>query len=309
MGIINRLNDVLCVNIARVDGALKQNINFFDLNSFCPTPTPTPTPTRTLTPTAGSTSTPTPTRTLTPTPTRTPTLTATRTLTPTATPTLTATRTVTPTQTPTLTATRTLTPTNTPTRTATRTVTPTQTPTLTATRTLTPTQTPTLTATRTVTPTSTVAVATPTPTPTIPGVYYYTAALCCNPGWELRLRSDVSYNIGDVVQAGGFCFTINSVISGPGFDIQIDTYFSDCDLCSTGLEEFWYSTCCGNPAQSQIFRLPYPLGSPGKSIRSATTDECYIIEYCTTLTETDVAGPIYADCLDCINDGGRECRP
>ncbi len=295
MGIINRLNDVLCVNIARVDGALKQNINFFDLNSFCPTPTPTPTPTRTLTPTAGSTSTPTPTRTLTPTPTNTPTLTATRTLTPTPTPTLTATRTVTPTQTPTLTATRTLTPT--------------QTPTLTATRTLTPTQTPTLTATRTVTPTSTVAVATPTPTPTIPGTYYYTATLCCNPGWELRLRSDVSYNIGDVVQAGGYCWTINNTISGPGFDYQIDTYFSDCDACSTGIDEFWYSTCCGNPAQSQIFRLPYSLGSPGKVIRSATTDECYIIEYCTTLTETDVAGPIYSDCLECINDGGRECRP
>ena len=88
MGIINRLNDVLCVNIARVDGALKQNINFFDLNSFCPTPTPTLTATRTLTPT------PTPTKPLgTPTPTPTPTLTATRTLTPTQTPTLTATNT------------------------------------------------------------------------------------------------------------------------------------------------------------------------------------------------------------------------
>ena len=140
MGIINRLNDVLCVNIARVDGALKQNINFFDLNSFCPTPTPTLTATRTLTPTptptAGSTSTPTPT--------------------PTLTPTLTATRTVTPTQTPTLTATRTLTPT--------------QTPTLTATRTPNPSQTPTLTPTETSIP-----VATPTPTPTVecrPGCCY-----------------------------------------------------------------------------------------------------------------------------------------
>jgi len=307
MGIISRLNDVLCVNISRIDGTLKQNINLFDLNSFCPTPTPTPTPTRTLTPTPTNTPTLTATRTLTPT--NTPTLTATRTVTPTNTPTLTATRTLTPTNTPTRTATRTVTPTNTPTRTATRTVTPTNTPTLTATRTLTPTQTPTLTATRTVTPTSTVAAATPTPTPTIAGVYYYTGALCCNPGYELRLRSDVSYNIGDVVQAGGFCFIINAVISGPGFDIQIDTYFGDCDSCSMGLDELWYSTCCGNPAQSQIFRLPYPLGTPGKVIRSATTDECYIIEYCTTLNDTDIAGQIYTDCIECISDGGKECKP
>ena len=130
MGIINRLNDVLCVNIARVDGALKQNINFFDLNSFCPTPTPTLTATRTLTPTptptAGSTSTPTPT------PTLTPTLTATRTLTPTPTPTVTATRTLTPTPTPTLTSTLTLTPTQTPTLTQTQApgATPTPTPTV-----------------------------------------------------------------------------------------------------------------------------------------------------------------------------------
>jgi hypothetical protein len=50
----------------------------------------------------------------------------------------------------------------------------------------------------------------------------------------------------------------------------------------------------------------YPIG---KVIRSATTDECYIIEYCTTLNDTDIAGQIYTDCIECISDGGKECKP
>ena len=116
MAIISKLNDVLCVNISKIDDALKSNVLYFDDNTFCPTPTPTPTtqvgtptptPTRTLTPT------PTLTRTLTPTPTNTPTLT--RTLTPTNTPTLTRTLTPTPTAT---TAGSTPTPTPTPTETS-----------------------------------------------------------------------------------------------------------------------------------------------------------------------------------------------
>ena len=90
MAIITKLNDVLCVNISKIDDVLKSNVLYFDENTFCPTPTPTPTtpvgtptptPTQTLTPTP--TNTPTPTRTQTPTPTRTP---ASVTQTPTATP-------------------------------------------------------------------------------------------------------------------------------------------------------------------------------------------------------------------------------
>ena len=90
MAIITKLNDVLCVNISKIDNVLKTNVKYFDNNTFCPTPTPTPT-------TPVGTPTPTPTKTVTPTPTNTPTLT--QTLTPTNTPTLT--QTLTPTPTPT----------------------------------------------------------------------------------------------------------------------------------------------------------------------------------------------------------------
>ena len=123
MAIITKLNDVLCVNISKIDDVLKSNVLYFDENTFCPTPTPTPT-------TPVGTPTPTPTQTLTPTPTNTPTLTRTLTPTPTNTPTLTRTLTPTPTNTPTLT--RTLTPTPTTTMvTVTQTPTPTPTPTVT----------------------------------------------------------------------------------------------------------------------------------------------------------------------------------
>jgi hypothetical protein len=113
MAIITKLNDVLCVNISKIDDVLKTNVKYFDENTFCPTPTPTPT-------TAVGTPTPTPTRTLTPTPTRTPTNT------PTLTRTLTPTPTRTPTNTPTLTRTLTPTPTS---STIKETLTPTPTPT------------------------------------------------------------------------------------------------------------------------------------------------------------------------------------
>jgi hypothetical protein len=112
MAIITKLNNVLCVNISKIDNVLKSNAKFFDDNTFCPTPTPTPT-------TPVGTPTPTPTITLTPTPTNTPTLTRTLTPTPTNTPTLTRTLTPTPTNTPTLTLRLTSTPTPTPTLTPT----------------------------------------------------------------------------------------------------------------------------------------------------------------------------------------------
>ena len=107
MAIITKLNDVLCVNISKIDNVLKTNVKYFDNNTFFPTPTPTPTTpvgTPTPTPTITLTNTPTLTRTLTPTPTNTPTLTQTLTptLTPTNTPTLTSTNSS-PIPTPTLT--------------------------------------------------------------------------------------------------------------------------------------------------------------------------------------------------------------
>jgi hypothetical protein len=125
MAIISKLNDVLCVDISKIDDVLKSNAKFFDDNTFCATPTPTPT-------TQVGTPTPTPTRTLTPTPTLTQTVTRTLTPTPTLTQTLTQTVTRTLTPTPTLTRTLTPTPTRTPTPTATTagsTPTPTPTPT------------------------------------------------------------------------------------------------------------------------------------------------------------------------------------
>ena len=94
MAIITKLNDVLCVNISKIDNVLKTNVIYFDNNTFCPTPTPTPTTpvgTPTPTPTITLTNTPTLTQTLTPTPTPTSTQagstpTPTPTVTPTATP-------------------------------------------------------------------------------------------------------------------------------------------------------------------------------------------------------------------------------
>jgi len=277
MGIISRLNDVLCVNISRVDDVLKQNIQFFDDNSFCPTPTPTLTATRTLTPT------PTPTRPVaTPTPTQTPTLTATRTLTPTQTPTLTATRTLTPTQTPTLTATRTLTPT--------------QTPTLTATRTLTPTQTPTLTSTNTPTASSSASDK------------YYLATLCCNPGVERILYTTDTYATGDVVEAGGFCWTIGTSTSGPAFDYPISNIISDCETCRQGKRENWLATCCGNPFITAIFNLPYPSVNPGDVVLSAIDNQCYTIENCTLDGPNNIAAATFRDCVECSMNGGNFCR-
>ena len=66
MGIITKLNDVLCGSIKKVDDITKSSIKYWDDNEFCPpTPTPTPTPTP-----GGPTPTPTPVE---PTPTPTPT--------------------------------------------------------------------------------------------------------------------------------------------------------------------------------------------------------------------------------------------
>jgi len=281
MGIINRLNDVLCVNIARVDGALKQNINFFDLNNFCPTPTPTLTATRTLTPTptptAGSTATPTPT--------------------PTQTPTLTATRTLTPTQTPTLTATRTLTPTQTPTLTATRTLTPTQTPTLTATRTLTPTQTPTLTATNTPTASSTASS------------YFYTIGLCCNPAIESTLEYPTQVSIGKSVSIGDNCWEIkNELQSGPAVYTSFDVEYANCGECQAFQpHETWLAVCCNNPSITQYFRAAVGALGPGMSVKDQATDICYLIESCSDQPYTADYSASYGTCFDCSRDGGIDC--
>lgn len=61
MGVITKLNDVLCGSIKKVDDITKSSIKYWDDNEFCPpTPTPTATPTPTPTP-GGATPTPTPT--------------------------------------------------------------------------------------------------------------------------------------------------------------------------------------------------------------------------------------------------------
>jgi len=131
MGVITKINDVLCVSVSKVTDKAKASIQYWDENAFCPVaPTPTPTISPTPTPTPTRTPTPTPTPTISPTPTRTPTPTPTISPTPTPTP-------VPPTPTPT----------NTPTP-------------------VPPTPTPTNTPTPTPTPTPTAAEPTPTPTPT-----------------------------------------------------------------------------------------------------------------------------------------------
>ena len=71
MATISKLNDVLCVNISKIDNLLKSNVKYFDDNTFCPQTTPTPTPTKTQTPTPTITQTSTP-PSVTPTPTSTP---------------------------------------------------------------------------------------------------------------------------------------------------------------------------------------------------------------------------------------------
>jgi hypothetical protein len=107
MGVITKINDVLCASVSKVTDKAKASIQYWDDNAFCPSaptptptisPTPTPTPTRTPTPTPTPTISPTPTPTATPVP---PTPTPTRTPTPTPTRTPTPTPTTTPTPTPT----------------------------------------------------------------------------------------------------------------------------------------------------------------------------------------------------------------
>lgn len=116
MGVITKINDVLCASVSKVTDKAKASIQYWDENAFCPVaPTPTPTISPTPTPTPTRTPTPTPTPTISPTPTRTPTPTPTISPTPTPTP-------VPPTPTPTSTPTPTPTPvppTATPTPTAT----------------------------------------------------------------------------------------------------------------------------------------------------------------------------------------------
>jgi hypothetical protein len=104
MGVITRINGILCANVSKVDDKAKASIQYWDENAFCPVaPTPTPTISPTPTPTPTRTPTPTPSPTISPTPTRTPTPTPTISPTPTPTPvppTPTPTRTPTPTPTP-----------------------------------------------------------------------------------------------------------------------------------------------------------------------------------------------------------------
>lgn len=289
MGVIIKLNDVACASISKIDDIAKASIKFWDDNQFCPTPTPTLTATRTLTPT------------------QTPTLTATRTLTPsvtptkplgTPTPTPTRTLTPTPTNTPTLTATRTLTPTRTPTLTATRTLTPTQTPTLTATRTLTPTQTPTLTSTNTPTASSTVSD------------NFYTISLCCNPSIEAILKTPDSYSFGQSVMIGGLCYEIKDPLSGPAFNYDvIDGGYDDCAQCQGNQQnENWLATCCFDPNQTRIYRLPMFVGNPGLVVKDLNDDYCYQLESCTDQSYTHDYSKTYGVCNDCTKDGGLDCQ-
>jgi len=69
MANITKINDILCVDVAKLDDILKAGVAFWDDNTFCPGGSPTPTPTP-----GGGSPTPTPTPTFTPTPTPTPTL-------------------------------------------------------------------------------------------------------------------------------------------------------------------------------------------------------------------------------------------
>jgi len=72
MATISKINDILCVNVAKLDNVLKANAAFWDDNAFCPDVPLTPTPTPTVTATKTVTATPRPTPTLTPTPSQTP---------------------------------------------------------------------------------------------------------------------------------------------------------------------------------------------------------------------------------------------
>ena len=285
MGIITKLNDVLCVNISKVDDKLKSGIRYYDDNTFCPTPTPTPSPTPTKPPG-------------TPTRTPTPTVTATRTLTPTPTPTVTATRTLTPTPTPTVTATRTLTPTQTPTLTATRTLTPTQTPTLTATRTLTPTQTPTLTAT-----------STPTPTPSSASSSdIYNATLCCDPGRGTLILGMVALNFGEVwTDEFGNCWTIGAYAGGSVYERTAMSLQTNCADCQAGNGVYWEAVCCDDPGNTVIIFDPTNSLTPGMSVRD-DNNFCREIIRCLPGPSNMGYNVTYRDCQECFNDGGQTCN-
>jgi hypothetical protein len=247
MAIITKLNDVLCVNISKIDDVLKSNVLYFDENTFCPTPTPTPT-------TPVGTPTPTPTQTLTPTPTNTPTLTRTLTPTPTNTPTLTRTLTPTPTNTPTLTRTLTPTPTNTPTLTRTLTPTPTST-TVSATQTPTPTPTRTMvTVTNTPTPTLTPTL---TPAPnciegTIPKETNYEYKDCCYPYGQI---SGTTGGVGITVCFDPSGTKVNVTTVSPTVFCNTGVLTTCCNIY-LGYSDIDFSTACAAEATLFYFSVP-----------------------------------------------------
>ena len=113
---------------------------------------------------------------------------------------------------------------------------------------------------------------------------------------------------GDVVEAGGFCWTIGTSTSGPAFDYTISTIISDCETCRQGKMENWLATCCGNPFITAIFSFPYPSVMPGDVVLSSIDNQCYTIENCTLDGPNNSAAATFRDCFECEMNGGTVCR-
>ena len=208
-----------------------------------------------------------------------------------------------PSPTPTVTATRTQTPSITPSITPTRT--PTQTPTRTVTPTRTPSQTPTQTPTRTVTPTITPTV---TPSPAGSTEYTYLVESCCIRRYTGIIKVSFTLSIGDVfVDNKDNCWFVIDSTTGSQ-TVTYATYIgTDCQECINAFGCNWLAECCVSSGNIIVNDLGLPPFVAGESVRSATTDQCYILIETTLGPPNDTVLQYYRSCEECRSDGGRDC--
>ena len=178
---------------------------------------------------------------------------------------------------------------------------PAATPTPTPTRTLTPTPT------RTLTPTPTRTL-TPTPTPSpAGGLTKYSVESCCVK--DLRgITESSGLSAGDVfIDDNGNCWSVLGTTTGT-VDVIFNTYVGiDCRECIDSFGCYWLAECCEGSGTIIVDDQGFPPFVAGGSVRSATTDQCFVLIDTTLGPKNDTVSQYYDDCEGCFNDGGSGC--
>ena len=180
----------------------------------------------------------------------------------------------------------------------------TPTPTPTPTRTSTPTPTPTRTSTPTPTPTRT---STPTPTPSPAGLTKYSVESCCVR--DLRgITESSGLSAGDVfIDDNDNCWSVLGTTTGT-VDVIFNTYVgTDCQECINAFGCYWLAECCEGSGTIIVNDLGFPPFVAGGSVRSNTTDQCFVLIDTTLGPKNDTVLQYYDDCEGCFNDGGSGC--